>query len=213
MKKFIILTLVFILISGYLFNQSVKKNKNFKESFVTSSQTPVPSGGPTQTLQTICSGKALPELTEGPLYKEGSPNRQVIKEDNSLGTKLTLEGYIFDTSCKVIPHAWIAFWQADGKGEYDTVGYNLRGYQYTDDKGKYKLVTVVPGLYPTRTEHIHFRIKANPSSRLIISQLFLPDGTRNSIDPIFDKSLIINMSDVPNGDGKYATYNFVVDKK
>ena len=203
MRKLVVLSLVFILFVSYLFHQSVKKNNDFKESIVT----------PSPTLSTTCSGKALPELTEGPLYKDGSPNRQVIREDDSVGTKLTLEGYVFDTTCQPIISAWIAFWQADGKGEYDMVGYRLRGYQYTDDKGRYKLITVVPGLYPTRTEHIHFRIKPTPTSKLIISQLFLPNGSRNLTDSIFDKSLVINMTDAPDGDGKYATYNFIVERK
>jgi protocatechuate 3,4-dioxygenase beta subunit len=159
-----------------------------------------------------CTGKTIPELTEGPYYTPNTPERQTIRGENTPSVKLTLEGYVFDAECKPLANVWIDFWQADGEGIYDNSGYILRGHQYSDSEGKYRLETVIPGQYPGRTEHIHFKIRASESSRTITSQLFLPNSQTNSTDSIFDKSLVINISDNPNGEGKYATYNFIIER-
>lgn len=172
---------------------------------------PVPSQRGTGSA-IACSGKALPELTEGPYYKSGSPERQTIREATTKGTKLTLDGYVLDTQCQPIAHAWIDFWQADAQGKYDNSGYTLRGHQYTDQNGRYHLETIIPGIYPGRTEHIHFKIKVNEDSRVVTSQLFFPNFSGNDKDSIFDKSLIIGMSDAAGGNGKNGTYNFVVKR-
>ena len=34
------------------------------------------------------------------------------------------------------------------------------GHQFTDADGRYRLETVVPGLYPGRTRHIHVKVQA-----------------------------------------------------
>ncbi len=140
-----------------------------------------------------CSGSVLPELTEGPYYKAGSPQTDIIRQEGTPSIPLTLEGYVFDADCKPLVNAWLDFWQADGEGNYDNDGYILRGHQYTDAQGRYKLETVVPGLYPGRTEHIHFKIKSPNSDDMLTSQLFLPNSSGNSNDSIFDESLVINV--------------------
>lgn len=159
-----------------------------------------------------CSKKPIPQRIEGPYYKSGSPERQTVRKDNTQKIPMTLEGYVLDINCKPIAHAWIDFWQADGAGKYDNAGYLLRGHQYTDENGKYKLVTVVPGIYPGRTEHIHVKIKATDKSPIITTQLFLPNGSSNETDTYYDKALVISLKDAPQGAGKEATYNFVVEK-
>ena len=100
------------------------------------------------------------------------------------------------------------FWQADGNGEYDNEGYTLRGHQYTDENGKYMLVTVVPGEYPGRTPHIHIKVKS-PSGQEITSQLFIPGVVKNRTDNIYDEALLMEVKDAK--DGKIATFNFVID--
>lgn len=209
MKKFLIPTLIIVLLASIGFVISQRSDTK---------QVPQQSSEDTKTsvvdrinAPMDCSGKPLPELTEGPYYTDGSPERQSFREDSASGIPLILTGYVFDTDCNPIANAWIDFWQADGNGNYDNSGYILRGYQYTDADGFYSLETVVPGQYPGRTEHIHFKIKATENSPVVTSQLFFPDGKANTTDSIFDASLIVTMGKEVNG-VNYATYNFVVEK-
>lgn len=209
MKKILIPAIIIILLGVFVFVSGQKPNTSPEPQEIAGEpQTTTPSEDISQT----CTGEAIPQLTEGPYYTPGSPERKSFREDNAPGTPLILTGYVFDTDCNPITNAWIDFWQADGEGNYDNAGYTLRGHQYTDANGFYSLETVVPGQYPGRTEHIHFKIKATENSPVVTSQLFFPDGKGNATDAIFDESLIVNMGEDVEG-VKQATYNFVVGSK
>jgi len=158
------------------------------------------ANGQTSTSQTV-------SLTEGPYYTPNTPERSTLYEDGMAGIKLTLVGYVYDTNCQPVANAWLDFWQADANGVYDNSGYTLRGHQYTDANGRYELVTVIPGLYPGRTEHIHFKVQA-PGGQIITSQLFFPGVTQNDEDGIYDASLLIVLQQ--SSDGMSGQFNFVV---
>jgi len=146
-------------------------------------------------------------LTEGPYYTPGSPEDASLFKDGMAGTKLVVTGYVYDTNCQPIANAWLDFWQANANGVYDNSGYTLRGHQYTDSTGRFELVTVVPGIYPGRTEHIHFKVQA-PNGKVITSQLFFPGVTQNNSDRIYDASLLLSIQET--SDGLLGQYNFVV---
>ena len=99
------------------------------------------------------------------------------------------------------------FWQADANGVYDNSSYRLRGHQYTDERGRYYLETIVPGEYPGRTEHIHVKIQPENGS-ILTSQLYFPDVPANQRDGIFTPSMIVQLED--RGDYLLAHFNFVV---
>jgi len=147
-------------------------------------------------------------MTEGPYFKPNSPERTSLIEPGIAGTKLTLTGYILNTDCKPIAHALLDFWQANSKGEYDNAGYILRGHQFADATGRYQLETVVPGLYPGRTEHIHVKVQS-PNGPVLTTQLFFPGVAGNQTDQIFDPKLLMTIQDA--AEGKLATFNFVLN--
>src|SRR5260221_1749108 len=153
------------------------------------------------------SAAVTPELTEGPYYKAGSPELANLYQAGMAGTKLVVTGYVYNTNCQPVANALLDFWQADANGTYDNSGYMLRGHQYTDANGRFELTTVVPGLYPGRTEHIHFKVQA-PNGKLLTSQLFFPGVTQNASDGIFNASLLLSIQ--KNSDSWQAKYNFVV---
>jgi protocatechuate 3,4-dioxygenase beta subunit len=126
------------------------------------------------------------------------------------GTRLTLSGYVFTADCKPVPHALLDFWQANAQGQYDNSGYTLRGHQFTDSAGHYQLETIIPGLYPGRTEHIHVKVQA-PGGPVLTTQLFFPGVTNNESDQIFDPRLVISLQD--SGSGQLGSYNFIVSTK
>ena len=155
-----------------------------------------------------CSGSITPSLTEGPYYKAGSPERTSLLQTGMAGTRITITGYVYDKNCQPVAHAWLDFWQADAGGAYDNSGYTLRGHQYTDQAGAYKLETVIPGEYPGRTEHIHVKVQA-PNGPVLTTQLFFPGVAHNSSDSIFSPALVMNVQDTASG--KTAAFNFVLN--
>jgi protocatechuate 3,4-dioxygenase beta subunit len=167
----------------------------------------------TQTEQTSkvkvpCKKSPLPKNIEGPYYKEGSPERTIIRDDATTGVPLTLTGTVMDVNCNPIANAWVDFWQADGAGNYDNEAYRLRGHQFTDVNGKYSLNTVVPGEYPGRTPHLHVKVKALESSPIITTQLYIPNQEKNKTDTLFNEATLISINE-SNGEVK-ATYDFVL---
>jgi protocatechuate 3,4-dioxygenase beta subunit len=153
------------------------------------------------------TANVTPSLTEGPYYKSGSPEQANLYQDGMTGTRLVVTGYVYNTNCQPVANAWLDFWQADGNGNYDNSGYTLRGHQYTDANGRFQLTTVVPGLYPGRTEHIHVKVQA-PNGEIITSQLFFPGVAQNDSDGIYNASLLLAITET--GDGMQGQYNFVV---
>jgi protocatechuate 3,4-dioxygenase beta subunit len=150
---------------------------------------------------------STPALTEGPYYKANSPERASLLETGVTGVKLELSGYVLSTDCQPVAHAWLDFWQANGSGDYDNIGYILRGHQFTDAQGRYHLETIIPGLYPGRTEHIHVKVQA-PGGPVLTTQLFFPGVADNEDDPIFDPNLVLPLQST--NDGEQATFNFIV---
>src|SRR5687767_13227467 len=88
------------------------------------------------------------EQTEGPYFTPGSPERRSLVSEGAEGTRLLVAGRVLDTACRPVDRALLDFWQADAGGEYDNSGFGFRGHQFTDSRGRFSLVTVVPGLYP-----------------------------------------------------------------
>jgi protocatechuate 3,4-dioxygenase beta subunit len=146
--------------------------------------------------------------TEGPYFKTNSPEQTNLVTDGTSGTVLTITGQVLAQDGTPVANALLDFWQADASGTYDNSGYTLRGHQYTDENGYYTLTTVVPGLYPGRTRHIHVKVQA-PGAPMLTTQLYFPGEARNSTDGIFDPSLVLNIQN--NSDGtEAAVFNFVV---
>ncbi|MFE5735943.1 dioxygenase family protein [Streptomyces celluloflavus] len=149
-----------------------------------------------------------PPQIEGPYFKPDSPERTSLLEPGLPGTRLTVSGYVFGVTCRPIAHALLDFWQADTNGEYDNTGFRLRGHQFTDSRGAFTLETIVPGLYPGRTRHLHVKVQA-PHEQILTTQLYFPGEPRNQTDPIFDPALLMNVRQA--GPAKEATFDVVLN--
>ena len=148
-----------------------------------------------------------PASTEGPYFTAGSPERASLVEAGMPGTVLVLSGYVLTSDCQPVANAKLDFWQADANGVYDNQGYTLRGHQFTDENGFYQLTTVIPGEYPGRTEHIHFKVTP-PGGSELTSQLYFPGVTANEGDSIYKPELLISI--IEEGDVVTAQFNFVI---
>jgi protocatechuate 3,4-dioxygenase beta subunit len=142
-----------------------------------------------------CSAGVTPAQTEGPYFKAGSPERSSLVTGGTAGTKITLTGWVVTTGCAPVAGAVLDFWQADDAGQYDNSGYTMRGHIVTDSQGRYVIETVVPGLYPGRTRHIHVKVQV-PGRPLLTTQLYFPeDAARNRADGIYDAKLLVRWLD------------------
>jgi protocatechuate 3,4-dioxygenase beta subunit len=149
-----------------------------------------------------------PEQTAGPFFTPDSPERASLRDAGLAGTPLVVSGFVLSTDCTPVAGALLDFWQADDNGNYDNEGYTLRGHQFSGDDGSYRLETIMPGLYPGRTRHIHVNVQA-PDSAVLTSQLYFPGEAQNATDGIFDEALVMAVRD--DGAGKAAAFDFVLD--
>lgn len=149
-----------------------------------------------------------PPQMAGPFFKPSSPRRASLLEPGITGTRIVVTGVVLSARCQPIAQALVDFWQADDRGEYDNAGYRLRGHQLTDEAGRYRLETIVPGLYPGRTRHLHVNVQA-PDQPVLTTQLYFPGEPQNKSDWIFNPDLVLAVKE--NDGGKVATFDFVLD--
>jgi protocatechuate 3,4-dioxygenase beta subunit len=128
--------------------------------------------------------------TEGPFFKPSSPERIELIEAGMAGQPIELVGFVLSRDCKPIAGALLDFWQADDKGQYDNSGFRLRGHQFTDSEGRFRLRSIVPGAYVGRTRHIHVKVQPR-GGRVLTSQLYFPGEAKNRSDGLFRKELLI----------------------
>ncbi|MFF2012008.1 carbohydrate-binding protein [Streptomyces sp. NPDC058195] len=148
------------------------------------------------------------EQMEGPYFKPNSPLRTSLITGSTPGVRLTVSGYVFGRACRPISGVLLDFWQADTNGAYDMSGFAFRGHQFTDQSGAYSLTTIVPGLYPGRTRHIHVKVQA-PGSSILTTQLYFPGEPRNNTDMLYDPALLMSLRDA--GSEQQGTFDFVLN--
>ncbi len=162
---------------------------------------------PPPPLTPACGDTPTPPQTAGPFYTPNTPERTSLREPGVTGTPLILTGTVLRQDCTPVAGAWLDFWQADGDGAYDNTGFRLRGHQYTDEAGRYRLETIVPGSYPGRTPHLHVRVQTSERSPLT-TQLYFPNEPQNQRDGLFQPELLMIMEAVDQG--QQAAFDFVV---
>jgi protocatechuate 3,4-dioxygenase beta subunit len=155
-----------------------------------------------------------PPNIEGPFFKPKSPERGSLREKEMPGVPLVITGRILSTEGKPIPNALLDFWQADSKGDYDNAGFRLRGHQFTDKEGRYRLETIMPGQYADngvpRPPHIHVKAQA-PNKPVLTTQLYFPNEPRNKGDRFFDVRLLVKMKEAKEAkEGKAGVFDFVL---
>jgi protocatechuate 3,4-dioxygenase beta subunit len=149
-----------------------------------------------------------PPQTEGPFFTPDSPARTSLLEAGLGGTALVVTGRVLTRSCQPVPGALLDFWHTDDAGAYDNEGFRLRGHQFTDAEGRFRLETIVPGRYPGRTRHVHVKAQA-PNERVLTTQLYFPDEPQNATDGLFHEACLMEV--VETAEGRQATFDFILD--
>src|SRR5215471_10988118 len=145
--------------------------------------------------------------TEGPYFKPNAPLKRDLAVDAPKAERITIGGFVLDTACRPVPKTLVQIWHANELGVYDTKGYKLRGYQYADDDGRWWFSTIVPAAYAGRTRHYHVKVQ-KPGDRILTTQLYFPHEPLNSRDSLFDRRLVLRLSD--SDDGRLGRFDFVV---
>ena len=148
------------------------------------------------------------EQIEGPYFKPRSPVRADLVVAGRRGKLVTLEGRVLTRSCKPIGGALLDLWHADENGDYDNSGFRYRGHIFSDAEGHYQFKTILPGLYPGRTRHYHFKVQAQRLP-ILTTQLYFPDERMNNRDPLFSKELLVRFDEGPAGATSH--FDFVLD--
>ena len=115
---------------------------------------------------------------QGPFYTANAPSIQnnQLADISEVGTRIIISGQVYNLEClEVIPNTEIDIWHANDAGDYDNIGYNLRGKTMTNSQGFYVFESIKPGLYLNgatfRPSHIHFKITP-PGFNTLITQLY-----------------------------------------
>jgi protocatechuate 3,4-dioxygenase beta subunit len=180
------------------------------------------------------AGGTTPNLS-GPYYKPDAPTRDggllFDGEPPNGGTPLVVRGTVTHVETAApLAGAELDVWQADGNGDYDVDGFQLRGIVPIGADGRYEFKTVLPEGYeipakgPTsqllglmgqstwRPAHIHVRI--NVSGRPVFQTQFFIDGARfletDPVDAVRD-DLVIPIYDEPDGHGKALDFDIRIN--
>lgn len=150
--------------------------------------------------------------TEGPFYTPNTPLRTALRESGTVGTPLVIEGRVLSTDCRPVAGAVLDIWSCDGSGIYDNDGFHLRGHQFTDGNGAFRVETVKPGDYHLfgahRTPHVHVKVQGR-NTALLTTQLYFPGETLNAQDSFFDESLVLKVETSSDGSLR-AAFDFVL---
>ncbi len=122
-----------------------------------------------------------PPQMEGPYFKPNSPRRTSLVTTGTPGVPLTVSGYVFGRACRPVSGP------CSTSGRRTRAGlrhgrFDFRGHQFTGADGSFSLTTIVPGLYPGRTRHIHVKAQA-PGGRILTTQLYFPNGRATTPTP------------------------------
>jgi protocatechuate 3,4-dioxygenase beta subunit len=128
--------------------------------------------------------RVTPRDALGPFYVKGAPAQAELCASGSGGSqKLTISGRAFGApDCAPLAGALVEVWQADSRGDYTQVGAKqedpgclLRASLMTNAEGRYTFRTVLPGEYPGRPRHIHYRVSAKGHATLVTQLYFAPE--------------------------------------
>ena len=118
-----------------------------------------------------------------------------------LGERIILTGAVTDTDGRPVRNTLVEIWQANAAGRYvDPVddhpapldpNFTGAGRCLTDDRGRYRFVTIKPGAYPWRNHlnawrpaHVHFSLFGPSLASRLVTQMYFPGDPLIPLDPI-----------------------------
>jgi len=146
-----------------------------------------------------------PRQMEGPFFKPRTRQRPSLLEPGINGTRLMLTGFVLSTACKPVAGALLDFWQADDHGDYDNQGYRLRGHQFCDGNGRYRLETIVPGISGAPATSTSRCRRPTVGAHHAV---YFPGETQNEADFLFRPDLLMKIRNA--GGARDGRFDFVL---
>ena len=147
--------------------------------------------------------------TAGPFYTPRTPRRAYLREPETTGEPLVLEGLVLTPDCRPVAGAVVDIWHCDERGRYDNEGFRYRGHQFTDAAGAYRFETIRPTRYRGRTAHIHVMVQGE-ATRALTTQVYFPDlEASNDRDSIFRGDLVMRLERAQGGEWR-GRFDFVL---
>lgn len=130
------------------------------------------------------SCRPTPRDALGPFYKPGAPAvAELCAAPRHGAQRLTVIGRVTGLpECRPLAGARLEVWQTDAQGDYTMVGGTrddprclLRATLTSDREGRYQFSTLLPGEYPGRPRHIHYRV-THANYAELVTQLYFDAG-------------------------------------
>jgi len=146
----------------------------------------------------------------GPYWSQDHPERVILANLDEPGTRIQITGLVTANDCSTpIPNASVDVWHANDQGCYTifqncTTGntsnddYNLRGIMFTNENGMYSFESILPGYYPGRPRHFHYKI-TTPSGVELVTQCYFENDSLITTDFIANNGdLVIPLNESNN---------------
>ena len=146
------------------------------------------------------------ELT-GPIFpyeRFGAPDTDLTRQHagEPIGERIILHGRVRDEDGRPVPQTLVEIWQANAAGRYAhgvdnhaaplDPNFSGTGRAMTDEEGRYRFLTIMPGRYPFqnhynawRPAHIHFSLLGPNFLTRLVTQMFFPGDPLQAFDPIY----------------------------
>jgi protocatechuate 3,4-dioxygenase beta subunit len=151
-----------------------------------------------QTLSEL-TGPAFPYGTIG--ADDADLTRQ--HQGEPIGQRIIVTGRVLDEDGRPVRNTLVEVWQANAGGRYahrkDTFpsaldpNFSGAGRTITDDEGRWRFVTILPGRYPWpnhynawRPAHIHFSLFGQNFLTRLVTQMYFPGDPLQPLDPVMN---------------------------
>ncbi len=136
-----------------------------------------------------------PRQAEGPFYPPtaniGAADADLLR-GGFLGQEMTVFGRLLLPDGSPVADRRLDLWQADSSGQYHhrrasgnpDPGFDGFGSVLTGADGAYSFRTLIPGEYPGRTRHLHFKVWSGVVD-ILTTQMYFPDEPGNLRDGLF----------------------------
>jgi protocatechuate 3,4-dioxygenase beta subunit len=123
-------------------------------------------------------------------------------DGEAIGERIIVAGRVLDEDGRPVPNTLVEIWQANAAGRYVHVldqhpapldpNFSGAGRVVTDERGRYRFLSVKPGPYPWRNHHnawrpahIHFSLFGPSFLTRLVTQMYFPGDPFFPYDPIF----------------------------
>jgi protocatechuate 3,4-dioxygenase beta subunit len=150
-------------------------------------QTPAQTAGPFYP---------VPEIAKQ-LHSDADLTRRANDGPLAEGERIEVRGRVVGIDGRPLSGAVVELWQACYSGRYQHQADSNQApldpnFQYCarlvcDSEGTYRFQSIIPGKYPGRTPHIHFRVLAEGFPELVTQMYFQQFGEANQKDGVYSR--------------------------